>query len=376
MPSDLERLLADSLRDRADAGSPVDPVPVLRSAVAQGQRIRLRRLVAGGTIAAALVAGASVFGITSTHRAGPAVGPRPSASTAVELLPPPPEPADLARLPVAAVDGATTRPALVGSDPRVVHFSVDALAADATMVTWRVTPSYEQAIVSRNESRVFVAVTRDPAVVPPENLLRLPEFSPGPPVGARVGGRPATLTVGRPAALPGRPAQGDPVWSLVWQPVAGLWATVQAQGPALDRALQVAAQVRFDQARRCVVPFRAATPAGGTVTECAVTFSSADPGNLFSEGAVTFRVGRGYLQIRAMGNADQSGVYPRPLRAGRYQVEEDRPGVMWNLAPRDLYFSVTAWGPPPRKPYPRAAVLSTLATLHLADRTNDLTTWY
>ena len=365
MPSDLERMLAASLHERAEAGSPVDPMPVLQSAVVQGQRIRLRRRVAGGMVVAALVAGASLFGVTAARRAGPAVGPQPSArATRYPRIGPPVVPANRAKLPTVPATG------LVGSDPRVAHFSIDAIAADATMASWRLTPTYEQAYVRRNDYWAFVAVSRDPGVVAPQNLLRMvADLAVDPPVGVQVGGRPATLTVGHQTTARLRDLNPNPVWSLVWQPVDGLWATVQVMTPDLDQAIRIATEVRFDQARRCIVPFRVATPAGGKLTECSVTFATERiiPARV---GSLTFRVGAGYLQVEGASLDGSAGAGSGSLRAGRYRVAEIQPGRLWDVAYRDLRFEAVAW-----QPYPRADALATLATVRLAARTKDLSTW-
>jgi len=376
MPTDLEQVLAASLRDRADAGSPIDPVPVMRSAVARGQRLRRRRRVAGGLVAAAVVAAAGVYGVAATQRGAPVAGPRPGASVRGSA----PASVDLALLPAAATASALARPELVGTDPRVVHFSVDEMAAASWLSRWHVTAAYESADIQREDYQAYVAVSRDAAALPPaESFLRAFGAVTDPPVDVRVGDRPATLTVGRlrPTARRG-PASPDPtaIWSLVWQPAAGLWANVQVQTTSLDRALQVAGLVRFDRAKRCALPFRLETPAGSAVAECAVTLS-ADRGHIFGQGSLTFRDGTGTrtLTVRASNNWMHAGEFPRDLKAGGYLVDEDPHSANWTMTVKDMYVDAIAHGAQ-RWPYTREQVLAALATVEIARRVEDPATWY
>ena len=61
------------------------------------------------------------------------------------------------------------------------------------------------------------------------------------------------------------------VWALLWQPVDGLWATVEVQGQPLDRAVRIAESIRFDVAKKCALPFTVGqAPAGTKLLTCTV----------------------------------------------------------------------------------------------------------
>ena len=284
----IEELVADSLRDHAEAGHPVDPAPLLYDARQQGQRIRARRrlvtaVVAAGSVAAVVLTGATV-GWPSTARpnAGqPAASSRPSARPVTEVLPP-----------ATGTPGAATDPALVGSDPWMLHLSIDPLAGRHFDGTWRSTRTYELASGTWNEATVTVAIARDPKELPTlgNGLDKVSVSSPAP---VTVAGRPGTIITATSRWAP----KAD--YTLDWQPVPGLSARLEAERSTPEEALQAAAAVRFDQATRCAQPFAVRSlPAGLQVQYCQAYLVSPRTGVTYGNGEIDFDgVDRG-LQLK------------------------------------------------------------------------------
>jgi hypothetical protein len=238
------------LLSRLTADQP--PVAITReSAIAAGRRARNRRRGAVGAVVAAFVAVTAAVAVVPTTGSDPNTG---SGPTGGRPLPVPYF--TVARLPDApGVPGATQRPDLVGSDPRLFHFALDQATAptDATYVSgegWemiRTVPSI--VVVARDRARAeqtAVPLADDGSRTTPEQRA------------VTVAGRPATL-------LWVTSNQGVPtMWALLWSPVDGLWVGISIEGPAREDALWLlVGSLRLDRAHRCVVPFALTDVPGG-----------------------------------------------------------------------------------------------------------------
>jgi hypothetical protein len=367
MSADLDRMLSASLQAHVDAGSPIDPQPLLRTAVARGRRLRVRRRVVTTALVVTAVAGAAITTVLlPRHHPATPLSPDPSSSTRQAV--------NLARLPAAdGQPGAAARPDLVGSDPGVLHFSVDALAASSRRVTWTSEAGMETADVQRFDFQAFVALAtaRQKLAAPRLGYTGYPGIVLSDPVEATVGDHPATLRTS--SSWEDRDQQGQArLYSFEWQPVAGLWARGDVQTTSRERAEQILGQVRLDQARRCALPMRlGALPATTTVGDCTVALAEDSPG-VFSSGSVTVADGQRRLKVQAEAVPPGSGDYPRPLKAGPYRVFAD-PGGSWTMLVDGVF--VTA-SPATRKDrYTQAEVLRILGDIRFADQVHDPATW-
>ena len=367
MSMDLDPELSASLQARADAGSPIDPEPLLAAAVARGQRVRTRRRAATAAAAVATLAAlAATTALLPRQHADISLEPAPSATG--------PRNVNLARLPEAAGQpGAAARPDLVGTDPGILHFSVDALAAAAARVLWVSKPGVEIAEVQRTDFQVYLGLAQARSKLPPPALF----FSGGPgvvlsaPVQTSLAGRAATVRTSDPWQDKGQPSR---LYVFEWQPVNGLWARFEVQTiGGQQRALQILDQVRFDQTRRCVLPIRLDyLPPGATVPECDVDLSEDSPAG-FSRGGLTVVDGQRRLSIRASGAWPGSGEYPRPLKAGPYQVAADSKGGFWTILAQGLFIEAsTKTG---KNSLTQAEVFRVLAGIRIADQVNNPGSW-
>lgn len=256
--NDIDNVLRSTINDLAGE---VRMRPDLASTAMASGRRRLRRRRAGTVLAAALAA-ASVAVSTPYALDRNGGGDPPPASVAAEP----------ATLPLATgVPGAAQRPDLIGSDPRVLHFDVDLAAVPGLTGTWWSTNSWDETLnISLGEP------TREAATFVTMFLTRpgrpTPTGEQGPPAETTqvtVAGRPATLARYETAqGGNGLPARHH--WRLSWEPVAGLPVVVRG-GPDGQTLQTVAAAIRFDRARRCVVPMRVTgLPAPAKVSRCDV----------------------------------------------------------------------------------------------------------
>ena len=287
-----------------------------------------------------------------------------------------PRRANLARLPSpAGVPGAIADPGLVATDPRVIHFDVNALASAAWRVTWSSTGSYESADVERDDFQAYAAVARVRTAVPPANSFSAREKGRGggqttwsTPSAVDIGGVTGTYTVGTPHLRAGRPGRADiRIWSLIWQPTPGLWAVVEVQTTSLEHALAAAGLVRFDRATRCALPFRIGSPPPGAgMLSCSVSLADgratgAGAAGGFAEAELTYGDGARSLRILVMEDSDGAGDYPRDLRAGPYRVDADPDGRTYTMLVKPLYFTAVNQAKSPR--YSRAQVLDVLGSM-------------
>jgi len=256
MPTDLDTMLGDSLHRRAAAGAPVDPALLLDAAVSQGRRLRRgRRLaVTGSAFLATVAIAAGVAALPDKpDRTAPvtaSAGPSTAAS----------EPADgVVRMPAAGKPGALARPDLVGTDPAVLHFSVDDLIGAAKSVKWTSARDLESVEIDRTDSvSALVVVAR-----------RKEDFGQSGSSDAEsvvVQGRSGTL-----ATLRGKAGN----FIVTWSPGAGFWAEVMVYDTTREEAVRTAEAVRFDRSTSCLVPLRLTTiPAGMAVQQCSVTLNA------------------------------------------------------------------------------------------------------
>jgi hypothetical protein len=367
MGADLDRILSTSLQQRADAGSPIDPQPLLHTAVARGRRLRARRRAATTVLAAAAVAGVAAMAVwVPRQQPTTPLDPAPSRSGVLDV--------DLAKLPIAeGQPGAAARPDLVGTDPALLHFSVDKLASAARRVTWRSAPGVETAEVMRTDFQVYVALAQSQQLLPkpPFGFSGAPGMVMSAPIGISLGEHEATLRTSDPwkedRGLEGR------VYAFQWQPVNGLWAQVEVQTTSQEQAVQIVQQVRFDQARRCVLPFRASSlPASGTVPDCDVALAQ-DSAGVFSSGRWTVVDGKRRLSVQAEAVPPGSGDYPRPLKAGPYRVFADSDGRSWTMLVNGLFITATVESR--KNPFTQAEVFQVLGGLQIAGQIHKPETW-
>jgi hypothetical protein len=372
MPTDLEQLLTGSLNERAAAGSPIDAAPLLRTVVDRGRRRRTGRRVAGAVLVVAAVAGT-----TGTVAAlGPATdrGNSPAGGATSSAFPS----ANLALLAAPAeVPGALADPALIGTDPGVVHLNVDAWAAGSWRSTWHSTGTYESANIQRGDFQAYAAVSRDRAALPPSESFSamyermasvLPRSAPSDVV---IGGRPGTVTNRSIVRLrePGPTTAADPrLWSLVWQPADGFWATVEVQTGSLDEALRAAGQVRFDRATRCAVPFRVGElPSGTTLRSCRVSLV-ADQGGVFGDAQLDYGNGTDRMQLIGAFAPPGSAEGGYTLQAGPNRAYPD-PDGSYTMLIKPIHFTLTPRG------YSRAEETAVLASVRTIPTVHDPATY-
>lgn len=357
MSADLDQILSDGLRARATAGSPIDPQPLLGAAVARGRRLRARRRVVTATLAAMVVAAtASATVLLPRLRPDTAVPAGPSA-------------VDLAKLPDApGQPGARARPDLVGTDPGVLHVSMNALVSMVgSRGYWSSGAGVETAMVRRGDYSVFLAISRDPARIQPmTGLSGGAETVMSEPAATTVAGRAATVRTSEP-----RPGVPDRIYSFDWQPVDGLWARYEAQLAAgEDRARQLLQEVSLDRAQRCVTPMRFTyLPAGATVSGCSLIVV-ADPTGVLELATLTITDGKHKLWVHV---ADADEVSPAgPLfTAGPYQVWRESSGDQWSLRSGELSVQAVVGD----EPIGQDEVLRVLGGLRLSDQPGNPHAW-
>lgn len=288
MVSDLGRQLADTLTRRA--GGDVDPTPIVEHARRHGRRLRRRRRGLFATGAAAACVALAALGLTV-----------PAADN-------PMPPATALLLPEATVQNGLP----VGTDPTTVHFSTDALIADAESATWRTGRGSESVEFRGPNGAARFALARSAAALDALPQTLSSAGRPQPRIDVRVGDRPGIAWFD--------PSGDRKLWFVRWQPAGGLWAQVDTYADTSDEATGTAGRVRFDGARRCVVPFRLESlPAGARLLECSITFGRSAQGP-FAEGSLVVGDDSGrWLTIRAQ-PAPGHRVRSADLDAGPYRA--------------------------------------------------------
>lgn len=354
MAPNLDTLLIETLDHRA--GGDIDPVRLMRTAVVRGRRIHRRRMLTGGT-ALAVVALLGVAVALPVARRDVAPG---SAEAGAVITGRPPV------LPAAAGQaGAADRPDLIGTDPRVLHFSVDELSGTASTVKWTSESGGErvEVLATDFEAHVGIGRTREMLGASIDFIPRAGGFTG--PVAVRVSGRPGVLR----SAVTSR-SDGMTLWSLQWQPTEGFWAQADVWSRARGDVERVAERVRFDTAQRCALPFALTSiPTGMTVRLCDVKLS-VDRGVRFFRGTLDVGDDRRQLDVQ-VSDAPTIEPFAGGLRAGPYRARRDD----------DLYtmavpsYLVEAYIMTPNHPVTPTEVLQVLGGLRTRGTATDPASW-
>lgn len=248
---DLDEQIAQTLREHAEGD--VNTNRLLRASRARGRRRQLHRRVAVGA-ALSVVGALGAVGVTGTGLDG-LTGRLPwTAATPAGAAPVPPR--------VDGMPGAAADPALVASDPTVLHFGLD--PTRARYLGWSVVRGQTESVrlSVRDDQPVQVEVGRTPNLSVSVTFGNLQVDVSGP------GSRSFDGTF--------HPASGE-VGGMVtsWHPAPGLYArAVMLRGDrfGLERAVRA---LRWNEARSCAVPLRLDTlPEGAPVNACSVDVSS------------------------------------------------------------------------------------------------------
>ncbi|PYC76507.1 hypothetical protein C7C45_00510 [Micromonospora arborensis] len=280
---DFDDQIAQTLRDRAEGA--VDAGRLLRASRARGRRRQLHRRVAAGT-ALSLLGALGVVGVTGTGLDGLSDRLPWTATTSTGATPVPPR--------VDGVPGSAADPALVGSDPNVLHFGLD--PARARYLGWSVVRGHTESVrlSVRDDQPVYVEVSSTP------------ELS----ITVSFGGVEVDAAAPGPQIFDGtiHPASGG-VSAMVksWHPAPGLYARAVILGgdrAGLERAVEA---LRWNEARSCAVPLRLdALPEGASLTGCSVDLSSY-PSLVTSN----FTIGRSATQVMFVDYRYASGAGTR-----------------------------------------------------------------
>jgi hypothetical protein len=187
-----------------------------------------------------------------------------------------------------------------------------------------------------------------------------------------IGGVAGTVTdrsteIRRPRSATGS-SSGERLWSLVWQPADGFWATVEVQTTSLDEALRIAGQVRFDRATRCATPFRVGElPSGTTLRSCRVSLV-ADQGQVFGDAELNFGDGSNRLQLTGASVPPGTAEQGYTLQAGPHRVFPD-PDGSYTMLIKPIHFTLTPRG------YSRDAELALLASVQTVATVHDPSTY-
>ncbi|SCE95665.1 hypothetical protein GA0070607_3653 [Micromonospora coriariae] len=248
---DLDEQIVQTLRERAEGD--VDPNRLLRASRARGRRRQTRRQVAAGT-ALALVGALGFAGVTGTGLDG-LTGRLPWTATApAEATPVPPR--------VDGVPGAAADPALIGTDPNVLHFGLD--PTRARYLSWEV-------LTGRTETVRFSVRDGQPVHVDVSRSAELP-------TNVTFDGASVDFPKAGPQTFDGavQPAAGT-AGGLVksWQPAPGVYARAflpRGGRAGLEQAVEA---LRWNEARRCAAPLRlGALPESATISSCSVDITS------------------------------------------------------------------------------------------------------
>ena len=246
MNDQLEQDLAAAFGEHA--GGAVDTDVLAVAATRRGRRLRARtyavRCAAAAVTVAVVTAGAAVY-----RSPAPPAAPSASASASPAdldwtLYPPP----GGWSVPLPVVAGGAADPSKVGTDPSLLHFTVDEFTVDAPYTTWRSAAGIETISFKRNGADYRVSLTKDAALLDDDLLER----GPGESIHER------------------------------WQAAPGVWAQVYSRGVSADDIARVRARVRLDTTLRCTTPIQlSALPAGARLLGCETTLAGVDlPGRL------------------------------------------------------------------------------------------------
>jgi hypothetical protein len=263
MSTDLEEAIAETLRPRGDG--PVDVTSLRRAAVQQAGSIRRRRIVAlsAGAVVVAVLAAVPFVRGTGPVGGDTRVGGPGTDGGPVRLLPP-----------AADAPGAKARPDLVGTDPAVLHFSIDLSGTPATGTHWAVIDGVESVSLWTSDFDHYnhrYALSNDPEKLAVRDHAGV-DAQPAETRQVSVDGRPATATFW-PDRVSANKKPDVPTWTVEWQPAAGLWAKVELHTTDPADAVTAAEAMRVDRSLRCVAPLRFdPAPAGFSLVSCSLSF--------------------------------------------------------------------------------------------------------
>jgi len=303
MSIDIEQVVADSMRARGEGQ--VDVLALRQATMARAvSRHRRRRLVAAAGVAAVVSAG--LLALPGSFPGGPAdvtgdASPGPSLAPGVVGGPPD-------TLPVADAPAAARRPESVGTDPAVLHFDVDLVAAEGIGVSWRSVPGVEEAAVWAPDlhgygKRAEISLASDlDALLARYGGQGSHAVDRAAARSVSVGGRPGKIQSVENGWRPDRPTR-----FLWWSPVDRLWVLVAMPAFDDDNVLAMAQAVRLDRAQRCVLPVRlTAVPPDARWTGCDLMLGARDPaGRSWEVGNVQFTHPRGGTVTVGVGNYEE-----------------------------------------------------------------------
>lgn len=351
MSLDLEERLAATLQAHAGAG--IDPAPIVANARSRGRRIRRwrRGLTAVGTAAVCAMLAGVVMVMPNHH--GSDRKPRPASALLLPVAPNQP--------------GATEQPELVGTDPTVIHFTADDLVAGAEYATWRAGRGTESVEFHGGTTQARFVLAGSAATLDGVGQTLASSGRPEPPTDVRVNERPGT------AWFDPSPSGGRGLWFVRWQPADGLWARLEIHTDSRDEAISAASRVRFDDARRCAVPFHLqALPAGARLLECSVNLRLDGPSS-FAEGSLIVGDESGrWLTVRAQRTPDGAKGGTGDLKAGPYRVRRQGSAVLkMSVRPCEVEVFLKGWG----SGYAETDGLTVLGGYKPADDIDDVRTW-
>ncbi|BCJ56706.1 hypothetical protein [Micromonospora endophytica] len=330
MSDDLDQRLTATLQRHA--GGSVDPTPLVAQARLLGRRSQRRRrgLAAGGALAACAALAVAVVALPP--------GPAPDGPAGRLALPQAP-----------GTPGASARPEAVGTDPGIVHFTTEALVSSAETATWRAGRGVESVEFQGPSGAARFALARSVETLDQLQQTLSSAGQPQPPVDVRVGARPGTAWFDK--------SDDRQLWFVRWQPVDGLWAQLDSYAADRDEATATATLVRFDQAQRCVVPFRLeALPTGGRLLECSVTLHRVEPTPVGAASLVVGDDSGRWLTVRTHVTPGYEAP-PGDLVAGPYRARRQGSEVLEMVVePYVVEAFLRGWG----KGYPESVGLTVL----------------
>jgi hypothetical protein len=254
--------------------------------------------------------------------------------------------------------GAASRPDLVGTDTSVLHFSINRMTGGAESASWASAGDIESAEFFGTDGTTSFMVN---AARSKGDLGKPPTA--GDAQEVTVNGRPATMSE---ATDPG-------TWIVTWQPTDGFWAQAFASGYDRAEALQLAGSVRFDQATRCVVPFRlTAIPPGLAVRQCTVTLTSSGPHPGLQEARWQVGDGRRHASFSVGNGRETSKLFRGEVTVGPYRVL--RQSGTWVFLARPYFVQLmTAEGG--HGPIPESAARTLIAGFRPVGTPEDPTSW-
>jgi hypothetical protein len=373
--SDLTELL-----ERAVTEQP--PLSITRDAsLAAGRRALRRRRHGAAVVLSAAVA--TLVGGAATLTLGGAGGAPAGTPPAVTMYPVP-------QLPDAPdVPGAADRPDLVGSDPLLRHFTVDASAWPVGAAVYSSSEGTETLQASALDVTVSRFKEKAEATANAVETLSV-QSSASPAVGSHIASpitsrspvtRTPTTVNGRPATLISGLVQGRySYWGLLWQPSDGLWVGIHtgtATGPA--ELWDDVDALHLDRAQRCVVPFQLTDlPAGARLLSC--TAGVPGPGDPYAYSEVSVGDAQGNMASVSVGQSVRLELRftsaPPPQLSNRivngHPVvwSEDQPAALLSDDFDGVPLAVTVGGS-----YDEATATRILAGLRLRDNRADPTTW-